>query len=260
MLWLMNTFNKSSSYLIQVLTVTPSVLPSSIYCIQCMVYINLKMAEKTVFRAQKKGRGQNYGTLRAPFCSLNPTKSKILDPPLCTHTHTCPVLLNHYPKRVTCSPKGETRSVTSPEHLQAFFFHPSKHLCWALSLSLQKVLSHTEQTTLLVAPVFLASSNCCYSLVAALHLLLQSTLFWAAPYQSLSLIPKCFKSFRTTSLHLLLRPPLGLVLRSQTKRHILGKQSFDILAKWPSHSMRLLIMMVSIVHVSITPVLSHLSR
>ena len=29
MLWLMNTFNKSSSYLVQVLTVTPSVLPSS---------------------------------------------------------------------------------------------------------------------------------------------------------------------------------------------------------------------------------------
>ena len=29
MLWLMNTFNKSSSYLIQVFTVAPSVLPSS---------------------------------------------------------------------------------------------------------------------------------------------------------------------------------------------------------------------------------------
>ena len=44
-----------------------------------MVYINLKMAEKTA----QNGRGQNRGELRAPFCSLNPTKSKILDPPLC---------------------------------------------------------------------------------------------------------------------------------------------------------------------------------
>ena len=36
MLWLMNTFNKSSSYLIQVLTVIPSVLPSStIFSVWC---------------------------------------------------------------------------------------------------------------------------------------------------------------------------------------------------------------------------------
>ena len=146
-----------------------------------------------------------------------------------THIHThlsCPVLscpvepLHKKGSRVP--PKG--RPDQSPD-LSTYtgFLLSSKHLCWALSLSLQKVLSHTEQTTLLVAPVFLASSNCCYSLIAALYLLLQSTLFWAAPYQSLSLIPKCFKSFRSTSLHLLLRPPLGLVLRSQPKRHILGK-------------------------------------
>ena len=133
-----------------------------------------------------------------------------------THAHTpvlsCPV--EPLPKKGHVFPqRGDqishlTRALTG-------FLLSSKHLCWALSLSLGKVLSHTEQATLLVAPVFLASSNCCYSLIAALHLLLQSTLFWAAPYQSLSLIPKCFKSFRTTSLHLLLRPPLGLVLRSQ---------------------------------------------
>ena len=135
----------------------------------------------------------------------------------CTHKHThmhlsCPV--EPLPKKGHVFPqRGDqishlTRALTG-------FLLSSKHLCWALSLSLGKVLSHTEQATLLVAPVFLASSNCCYSLIAALHLLLQSTLFWAAPYRSLSLIPKCFKSFRTTSLHLLLRPPLGLALRSQ---------------------------------------------
>ena len=38
MLWLMNTFNKSSSYLVQVLTVTPSVLPSSTVHSLCGVY------------------------------------------------------------------------------------------------------------------------------------------------------------------------------------------------------------------------------
>ena len=76
----MNTFNKSSSYLIQVLTVTPSVLPSStVFSVWCIK--TWKWRKRPVFRC-KNGRGQNRSALLAPFCPLNPTKSKILDPPL----------------------------------------------------------------------------------------------------------------------------------------------------------------------------------
>ena len=80
MLWLMNIFNKSSSYLIQVLTVTPSVLPSS------TVYMVWKWRKRPFF-SRKNGRGQNCGVLCMPFSSLNPTKSEILDPPLGVRSH-----------------------------------------------------------------------------------------------------------------------------------------------------------------------------
>ena len=90
MLWLMNTFNKSSSYLVQVLTVTPSVLPSSTVYSVYGVY-KPENGGNDRFSAAKYGRGQNRGALRAPFCLLNPTKSKILDPPLaCVSESVCP--------------------------------------------------------------------------------------------------------------------------------------------------------------------------
>ena len=78
MLWLINTFNKSSSYLVQVFTITPSVLPSSVYSVYG-VY-KPENGGNDHFPAQL--RGQNHSTLCVPFCFLNPTKSKILDPPL----------------------------------------------------------------------------------------------------------------------------------------------------------------------------------
>ena len=79
----MNTFNKSSSYLVQVLTVTPSVLPSSTVYSVYGVY-KPENGGNDRFSAAKYGRGQNRGALRAPFCLLSPTKHKILDPPLLT--------------------------------------------------------------------------------------------------------------------------------------------------------------------------------
>ena len=78
MLWLMNTFNKSSSYLIQVFTVTPSVLPSSTVF---SVY-KPENGGKGRFSCAKMGVAKIAARFARHFYSLDPTKSKILDPPL----------------------------------------------------------------------------------------------------------------------------------------------------------------------------------
>ena len=89
MLWLMNTFNKSSSYLIQVLTVTLSVLPSStVFSVWC------ENGGKDCFSAAKMGVAKIAAHFARHFVPSTPLNLKFWIHPCSLHIGETPGLLS----------------------------------------------------------------------------------------------------------------------------------------------------------------------